>query len=166
MITILILSIILVVSYTGTTIVRYKSLPDSISAMVYSFPRQWQWVWIVWMWFVAFMVCIPAIEFLADTWKFLGFFTLVCLSFCGAMPLKKHEQNMTHNIFGVSAGILSQLYVALVSPCWLLSWLLFVAVAVYSVCVKSSTVFNGKGVFVMEAVCWFSLTGCLIGKFI
>ena len=47
------------------------------------------------------------IEALNENVKGLGFATTASLVFCGAMPLIKKDKNTLHNIFGVSAGVLS-----------------------------------------------------------
>lgn len=47
------------------------------------------------------------IEALNENVKGLGFATMASLVFCGAMPLIKNDKNTLHNIFGVSAGVLS-----------------------------------------------------------
>ena len=160
MVTMLTISILLVVLFVGTAIWNNKELPESVSAMVYDLPRSGQWVWIVWMWAVALLMCIPLIDALPDGARMLGFLTLACLVFCGAMPISDNTTNRrAHNAFGILGGVLSQVCVAIVSPWWLLAWLFFVVIYVYDLlplqdrCVYSSHWYDGKGVFLKETIC-------------
>ena len=59
------------------------------------------------MWTIAFTISPYIIESLDENFKVLGFLMMASLAFCGAMPLIKKDKNTLHNIFGVSAGILS-----------------------------------------------------------
>ena len=59
------------------------------------------------MWTIAFTISPYIIELLDENFKVLGFATTASLAFCGAMPLIRKNKNTLHNIFGVSAGVLS-----------------------------------------------------------
>ena len=88
MIASLIASILLVVLYTGATIWKKRGLPESISAMVFELPKGWQWVWGVWLWAVAFLTGIPAIEAMSESGtEGIAFAMLACLVITGAIPL-------------------------------------------------------------------------------
>ena len=81
-----IISILLVISVTVVAVWRMRSLPDSISAFVYVFKHKW--IWTVWMWAVSLLTIIPVVDRLSNIgMELLGFGSLVCLMFCGAMPL-------------------------------------------------------------------------------
>lgn len=146
-----------------------EALPDSISAMVYELTRGWQWLWIVWMWAVSLLTCIPLIEVLPDDVKVLGFATLACLTLCGAMPISdKAVCRRAHNVFGILGGVLSQVGVAILTPCWLLAWLAFVAVYGYDLLpsqngrIYPSRWYDGKGVFLAEMICTVIVCGSLL----
>lgn len=164
----LIFSILLVVSYVGTAIWSKGELPESVSAMVYDLPRPWQWLWIVWIWSVSLLACIPLIEVMPDDWRILAFLTLASLFFCGAMPLVKDERNVAHYMFGASAGVLSQVCVAILTPCWLFAWTAFVAVYAYDLLpsqngrIYPSRWYDGKGVFLAEMICAVTVSGSLL----
>ncbi len=181
-------SILLAVLYAGTVIWRRwrdtdasasfserlnAALPDSISALVYELPRPGQWLWIVWMWAVSLLTCIPLISAMPDDWRILAFATLACLMLCGAMPISdSHVNRRAHNVFGILGGVLSQVCVAILTPCWLLAWIAFVAVYGYDLLpsqngrIYPSRWYDGKGVFLAEALCVLSLFGSLITYFI
>ena len=177
-------SILLVVLFVGAAIWRRwiftnasggfperlnTALPDSISALVYELPRGWQWLWIVWMWVVSLLTCIPLIEVLPEDVNVLGFATLVCLMLCGAMPISdKAVSRRAHNVFGILGGVLSQVCVAIISPCWLSAWFAFVAVYGYDLLpsqdgrIYPSRWYDGKGVFLAEMICAVTVSGLLL----
>jgi hypothetical protein len=176
-------SILLAVLYVGAAIWRRwrdadastsfserlnTALPDSISALVYELPRPWQWLWIVWIWSVSLLACIPLIEVMSGGLEGLAFLTLASLFFCGAMPLVKDEKNVAHYIFGASAGVLSQVCVAILTPCWLLAWTALVAVYAYDLLpsqngrIYPSRWYDGKGVFLAEMICSITVYGSLL----
>ena len=159
----LIISILLVAAYLVVAIWRMKALPDSISALVYALPSKWQWVWTLWLWAISLLMCIPLIDVLPEAWKFLGFLTLAYLGFVGAMPIIYKEHKKAHDILGVSAGILSQVCVFILSPWWLLVWFLWPflmgSTIVQSECGDMRELFKGKGVFVAEVICMVTLAG-------
>lgn len=139
------------VVYTAAVIGKRRELPESISSMVYDLPKRWQYLWTVWLWLVGLGVCIPLIEILPETWKFVGFLTMACIGFVGAMPLFVEEQRKAHNIFGVSAGILSQVCVLIVNPWWLTAWVLFPLSYILGS--------RGKEVFIAEVICSATVYG-------
>lgn len=179
-------SILLTVLFVGTVVWRRwrdtdvsenfserlnEALPDSISAMVYELPRGWQWLWIVWMWAVSLLTCIPLIEVLPDDVKVLGFATLAYLMLCGAMPISdKAVSRRAHNVFGILGGVLSQVCVAILTPCWLLAWIAFVAVYGYDLLpsqngrIYPSRWYDGKGVFLAEMICAVTACGSLLAR--
>ena len=179
-------SILLAVLYVGAAIwTRWRAadshggfaerlnaaLPDSISALVYELPCGGQWLWIVWLWAVSLLTCIPLIEALPDDARALGFATLVCLMLCGAMPISDSSVNRrAHNVFGILGGILSQVCVAILSPWWLAAWLLFVAVYGYDLLpsqdgrIYPSRWYDGKGVFLAEVICAVTVFGPLLSS--
>ena len=157
----LIISILLVTSVMGVAIWRIKSLPESISALVYVFRHRWEWT--LWMWSVAFLTCIPSISALDRIGMgFLGFGTLACLIFCAAMPLFDKDNNVLHWVFGTSGCVLSQFCVLMISPYWLSAWMLFVFL-MGSVYVQPEgwlgKAMKGKGVLLAECLCYVSLEG-------
>lgn len=163
----IILSILLAMAFMVVAIRIERGLPDSISAMVYYLPRPLQWVWIVWMWAVVMLMCIPLIGAMPESWKSLAFIVLGCLMLCGAMPISDTNVSKTaHDVFGILGGMLSQVCVVFVSPLWLTAWLL------WAFCMGSTVIqpeggdmrslFKGKGVFVAECVCFLTLAGALL----
>ena len=126
MLILLTISAVLAVLYVGAAIWKRHSIPESISAMVFDLPRKWQWLWSIWLWAIAFLTCIPAINALAEKGaEALGFATLVCLVFTGALPLYDKDNKRMHYFFAYAAGILSQACVVGLDWHWLLVWLVY-----------------------------------------
>ena len=161
MITMLVLSLALAISLVGIAIVRERSLPESISAIVYVFKHKW--LWTLWLWLVALLTLIPCIEILSRIgMEFLGFGTLACLMFCGAMPLFDEEHIKWHWICGVSGCILSQICVYFINAEWLSLWGVFAFLAGSKFIQPEGWLgkaVRGKEVFLAESTCYLSLMG-------
>ena len=142
--------------------VRERSLPESISALVYVFRHKWFWT--IWLWLVALLTLIPTIELLSRIgMEFLGFGTMVCLMFCGSMPLFDKEHVKWHWITGIAGCILSQLCVYFLCPDWLSLWgvFAFLTGSKYVQPEGFGKPFLGKGVFLAESTCYLSLMGAM-----
>ena len=102
---------------------KQKSIPESISSIVYYLSPNMKWLWIVWVWIIAFSVGIPLIDTLSDNYKIFGFLTMFSLVFCGSMPITKNEKNTMHYIFAILSGIFSQICVYILDNNLLYVWL-------------------------------------------
>lgn len=169
MTTLLIISILLVVSYIGTTIWVKRELPESVSAMVYDLPKAGQWLWIVWLWASTYTLTPALFEVVPEEWGVLAHAFATSVLFVGAMPLVKNESNKAHNALGILAGIFSQLCVLIIDAQWLVTWMLF-PFLLGSIFVQPqgwlAKAVDRKGVFIAEAICYIALTGSLISKMI
>ena len=136
-------------------------MPDSISALVFVF--KYKWLWTVWIWAVSLLTLIPAIDRLSQIgMEALGFGSLACLVFCGAMPLVDKENTTMHWVFGVSGCWLSQGCVRFIDYNWMSAWMLFVFLYLSSYIQPEGWLgkaMKGKGVFVAEVVCYISMEG-------
>lgn len=159
--TTVLISLVIAFIYVVINIITTKKIPESISSLVYNLDKTQQWIWIIWMWTISILLGPQLIQILPDNIEGLGFATMASLMFCGAMPLVKEDKNVLHNIFGVSAGILSQVCVAIINPLWLLVWIVILLLFVTSL-VKSNKVLNKYGVFIAESLCAASTYGSLI----
>lgn len=159
------ISILLAALVMGAVIWKC-GVPDSVSAMVYTLSTPWEYLWTVWIWAVSLLMAPSLIEAIAPTWQFLGFLFTACMTFCGAMPLVPGSHNTAHNVLGVSAGVISQVCVLVISPWWLLLWLVMIALvlAVFAGFNENQTqrMCDGKGVLVAEITCYISLVGSII----
>ena len=166
--TLLFVSILTAVMPLVVASFRERRVPASISAMVYLLPKGgWQWLWTLWLWVVAVTLAPPLIDAMPDGWRFIAALMLVTLSFTAAMPLFDQENKKRHYRFAIASGILSQLCVLILNPCWLLPWLPMSALVmlvssahndedgVHKIC-------NGKGVFMAEVACVLSLYAALL----
>ena len=161
-------SVLLTVLFAGTVAWRRRGLPESISAMVYDLPRPWQWLWTVWIWAVSLTACIPLIEAVPDGARPLGFLTLTCLMFVGAMPLLDVSNRFWHYALAIVAGVVSQVCVVTVSPWWMLAWLLFAAIYARDALPSQngrnypSRWYDGKGVLLAEMISATTVFGSLL----
>lgn len=156
----LIISMVIAALYVGAVIFRIRQIPDSISAMVYAYP-QLKWQWTLWLWSVAFLFAPCLIEALDASFEFLGFLTVASLVLCGSMPLFDKDNKTMHYVFGITAGILSQVCVALISPWWLALWVLWVMVFVWKT--KDYSISDWQwSVFMAECICYASLMGAVL----
>lgn len=159
MIVILIISVLLVALYVGATIWRFRALPDSISAMVYALPEGGcRWLWSAWLALVGILTFAPVVEMLDGRGLgILGFLPMALLMFVAVWPIFDREHYRWHNIFGTAAAVVSQVDVWLISPYWLLLWLLMVAAVFMKGLRHTGTYFGGKGVLIAEVVCYVVL---------
>lgn len=165
MTTLVIISIVLVVLYVGITIYHTKSIPESISAMVFDLKKPWQWVWSAWLASVTVMISPALTAAMPDVWYGIaGHIFIVLLAMTAAMPLLPGYHNKAHYICGIAAGIMSQICVALICPWWLLVWCIFPAVVMLKGVYYTSTYFDGKGVFLAEMVCAVTACGSLLAR--
>ena len=153
---------IIALLYVIINIITSKKVPESISAMVYSLPKSKQWIWTIYIWTIACTVGPYMIQALNENVEGLGFATMASLAFCGAMPLIKNDKNTLHNIFGVSAGILSQICVALINPMWLLVWIVMIVFIIP----KLNKILSKYSVFISECLCATSIYCSLINLII
>ena len=85
-------------------------IPDSISAMVYDMRHPA--LWTIMMWVVAMLGIVGMLP-VNEQWAWVAFLACSCIIFVGAIPLIKEERNTLHNILGISAGVISQLWIVL-----------------------------------------------------
>lgn len=155
----LLLSVLIAVLYVGTAIYLHRELPASISHMVFNLSKGYQFVWTLFIWSMAFGICPALLDALdGSIFQFVGFLTIAALAFVGAMPLVRHDPNTAHNILAIAAGIGSQLCVMLICSWWLLLWFVLVPL------IASSTmrIFEGKGIFILEVLCYITLIAAIL----
>ncbi len=161
----LIVSILLVILYTGITIWRNRELPISISSMVYDLPRRSQWLWTVWVWAATYTLTPALFDIMPEDYGAVAHGFATAILFTGAMPLVRDEKNTAHNVLGITAGVFSQLCVLILNPVWLTVWMVM-AFLCGSLYIQPqgwlAKAVDRKGVFIAEALCWLSLTGSLI----
>ena len=175
MITLILASLLLCVAGVTFAILREddKELPDSFSALVYTLPDRLSLLWSVWLWCITILLMPSLFEHLSESLEFLGFLMVVSLVFCAALPLSDRlEHGFTrknhniHNWLAGIGGILSQACVCLISPLWLLFWLIIPALALLDVYVLVHPIkwalwilkkLDGKFIFLVESICALTL---------
>ena len=159
----LIASILLAASFLGVAIWKERGLPDSISALVYVFRQKW--LWTVWLWAVSFLTLIPVIGRLSRIgMEFLGFGTLVCLVFCGAMPIYDKDNTTAHWVSGTAGCALSQLCVWFIGYECLWVWMIFVFLFLSGYVQPDGWLgraMKGKGVTLAEMTCYAAVVMAL-----
>jgi len=153
------ISVLLVVSVVGTAIWKEKALPDSISSLVFVFRHKW--LWTVWIWAVSLLTLIPVIDRLSQIgMEALGFGSLACLAFCGAMPLIDKDNTDMHWVFGISGCVLSQACVYFIHYESLWVWILFPFFFLSSYIQPEGWLgkaMKGKGIHLGEVICYVCL---------
>ena len=162
MVTLIIISLILVVLFVGATIYHTRSIPDSVSAMVYALPTAGRYLWTVWIWAVSMLLVPSLMESLGSYWQFLGFLWCASMAFCGALPLVKGEPNIAHNALGITAGVISQAIVLILNPWWMCVWLLLSWFVLTDKTRELTSIWYGKTCFLAESVCYISLVLSLL----
>lgn len=165
----LIASIVLVVGYIGGYVIKNKTLPSSISAMVYDLEGGWRYLWQCWFGLVTIGVAPSLFEATKDSnFQFLAFLAIGCLMAVSAIPLVKKEKNKAHCVFAICGGVLTQICVAMICPWWLLIWLPMVLLVccfyfgAFNVDNKFFSFIEGKGILLAELACTISLVGSLV----
>lgn len=149
MLTLLFILLLVSVTYVVAATIHQKYIPDSISAIVYTFGKPGRLMWILWMFLCAFLVLPPLIEAMPDNVQFLAFFTGASLAFCGAMPLVKNERNDGHYICGIIAGIFSQICVVYICRECMAVWFLLPIARI----LMSRETFYRIFVLILEMIC-------------
>ena len=162
MATLIIISLILVVLYVSITIYNTHSIPDSVSAMVYSLPHGWRYLWTAWLWAVSMLLMPVLMERLGSYWQFLGFLWCASMAFCGALPLVKGEPNTIHNALGIAAGVLSQACVLVLCPWWLFAWVILFVFVLSDKFRDLTSMWYGKSCMISESICYISMVGAIL----
>lgn len=148
-----VLSFALAISFMGVAIWKKKKLPESISSIVFVFRHKW--LWTMWLWTVGFLTLMPITNKLSRIgMEFLGFGTLACLVFCGAMPLFDKDNITKHWVFGVSSCILSQMCVYFTHHELLWLWLVFVLITFFVILFRIRWDSWRTKVLLAETICY------------
>lgn len=166
MMTMTVASMILVALVVIIHILVWNELPDSISEMVYKLPKGgWQWAWTIWLWAVLVLLTPQLMTVLDDSYKVLGFLTICCLAFVGAMPLFERTDRKLHYMLAIVGGILSQVCVAIIDANWLCMWMLFIFLSGSGYIQPEGYLgkaMKGKNVFLAEITCMNSIYGAIL----
>ena len=157
----LIFALILVtVTYVVAATIKEKTLPESISAIVYTFGKAGRWTWTLFIFICAFLLAPPLIEALDEPYQPIGFITAASLAFCGAMPLVMNEPNTGHYICGIIAGASSQ--ISIMFFCWPECLCIWMICAIPIIPLSMTDSFERSYVFYIEAFCWCSTMTALL----
>lgn len=149
----LIALVLVSVTYIVAATMYQKSVPESISAIVYSFGKPGRWMWTLWIWACAFLLAPMLIEAMPENRQFLSFLTISMLTFCGAMPLVIGVSNDAHNFCGIAAGIGSQLCVLYICHECLTVWSLLLIARL----VLPRNTFYRTITLILEVICLLSV---------
>jgi len=169
MVILVLISIVLAVAGIAVATWKKKELPESISAMAYELSPKMQYAWTAWMWGMTFPLLPVMLVKMPEPWGVVAFLWVICLMFCGAMPLADVNTRKWHYVLSITGGLLSQVCVWLICPWWLLLWTVLVVLAGILIIgydkpwvQKIDTLLAGKGVLILEAIAMLTVWGCLL----
>ena len=147
---------------------RDRRLPATVSDMAYKHSdRIMRLRYTLWLWASTFTLTPALFHLIPEEWEGLAHAYATSVVLCGLMPLLLRQRNLTFAVFGMSAGVFSQCCVVVVCPWWLLLWTHLGALVAFAD--RHDTVpswFIGKGVLVVEFVCWFTVASAILTRLI
>lgn len=120
-------------------------IPESISAL----SKKHGPLWTLCIWVITFLGMCAMVPY-NDTYSIVAFLSCSCLGFVGIMPLIEGQHNTVHNILGIGACLLSQLWCGLVGGGYplIIWWVLYVILLPF---------FKSKWCFFAEIWCLISI---------
>lgn len=116
--------------YIIATVFVQKRIPVSMSSLCYTFKGAWRWLWSLWIWTTMILLAFDLIPAMPENCQVFAFATCACLLFVGAMPLFNIEKNTAHNVFGIGAGVFSQVCVMIMAPQVLWGWIVLLPIGI------------------------------------
>lgn len=151
------IAILILLAYTVALTWIGGRIPSSLSASVYSLPRNLRWIWCVVIGAVCFCFAPPYIARTGEDTRFLAFFAVASLLFVAAAPLIPKDENglqrSVHNVGATVCAISSQTVLVFNSPWLLLCWIPFAAFGIWKLIRRESW---RTMLFWGEAVCFVS----------
>lgn len=148
-------------------IVRWikRGLPASLSGMVFGSGGETaghtavgrRALWTAWIMTAAGLLAVPLME--AVAYKWVAWLTLLCLLAVAVVPLMRSEKNTEHYVYGIAAGVMSQVCVALIEYEWLWLWPVWLLVFTWKTCGTDSW---KRAVLWMEMTAAAAVYGCLL----
>lgn len=158
-IVLILLSVLCIAAYTTVVCIKFKGVPDSISATFYSLQHK---VWFgATMWLTAGLLMPAILEVTPDCYQFTAFMACTGMFLVGAAPNFRDGFDKKVHISGVALCIVfSQVWVTLVCPWMLLVW---VAYLIYTALMMKK---NWKGNFISaylltKPMFWVEITALL-----
>ena len=155
----ILLSVLCIAAYTTVVCIKFKGVPDSISATFYSLQHK---VWFgATMWLTAGLLMPAILEVTPDCYQFTAFMACTGMFLVGAAPNFRDGFDKKVHISGVALCIVfSQVWVTLVCPWMLLVW---VAYLIYTALMMKK---NWKGNFISaylltKPMFWVEITALL-----
>ena len=130
----IVLAIIILLGYTIAMCIKGGGVPSSLSASVFSLPKNKRWVWTVVICAVCFLAVPTYIEKTGENTQFLAFIAIAALAFVGAAPLVKSHKELAYKVHcwaAVVCALCSQLVLVFNQPWLLLCWVPFAAAFVW-----------------------------------
>lgn len=116
------ISLLIIISYIIYSIIKNKKIPDSLSATYYD-----NGIWFsISLLSSLFLIIYPMLEITPENWKFLAFFTILGLSFVGFSPDYRSNSlvDKVHTGMALFGTISSQIWILIMNPYILLSWII------------------------------------------
>ena len=138
-----IISILIFVAYITAIILKFKTVPESLSNTYYMLGK-WGPLFTLMMFACAFTILPPMLEITNTLYQFVAFFCPAAICFVGAAPNFKRDkmENKVHTISAcISAGF-GLLWVALLTKFW---WLIPISMCVIGyLAYKTKTIESSK----------------------
>lgn len=131
---------------------KAKELPDSVSSFSYISGVK---LFVLWVIITSALLGYSVVGVLPEHLGWLSFALAGGLLSVGASPLYRSENKVIHYFGGYLFGVVSQVIVFLLSPYWLLLWIIFPLVFVIKGWKENAT-------FVSELICFVNLTACIL----
>ena len=151
------ISFLLAGCFIGHFCIDMKGVPESISSLVYKMKHKW--VWSVWMVAVGMLLFPQLMKRMPEMWQFVGFLMILALIGTALTPIFIKEKEKVHYVLSIVLGILSQVCVLIISPWWILLWLVMVALIIMWINNNIPAWMEGKGLFFVEVICMLALYG-------
>ena len=125
------LSLGCILAYTLSVCIKFKGVPNSISASFYSLEHKWWFRFTMWL---TPMLLLPAIlELSKPNTEFLAFLALIGMIVVGCFPdFTSDKYNYRGHVAGaIMSMVFSQIWIAFNFPMVLSVWILYLALTIY-----------------------------------
>lgn len=151
------LSLGCILAYTLSVCIKFKGIPNSISASFYSLEHKYWFRFTMW---VAPFLLLPAIlEISKPNTEFLAFLAIVGMMVVGMFPDYANEKfaKRGYEVGAVMTMVFSQVWVAFNCPWLLLLWLAYLAYTIIGVC-KADYYLLKDRFYATKPLFWIELT--------
>ena len=151
------LSLGCILAYTLSVCIKFKGVPNSISASFYSLEHHWWFRFTMWL---APMLLLPAIlELSKPNTEFLAFLAIVGMIIVGCFPDYANDKfaRRGHQAGAIMTMVFSQIWVAFNCSWFLLFWLAYITYTIIGIC-KADYYLLKERFYATKPLFWVELT--------